>query len=119
MNTTPEFVYKIATEAAYAPARHATAFAGMPIDAADGYMHFSSADQLAETLRLHFAGQSDLVLLGIRVADLGDGLVWEASRGGALFPHLYGGSLPLRAVAWEAPLAVAPDGSCVLPEAVR
>lgn len=115
----PQFVYKIATEAAFAPARGALAFAGMPIDAADGYMHFSTAAQLPETLRLHFAGQDDLVLLAIRTADLGDNLVWEPSRGGALFPHLYGGPLPSSAIAWEAPLSVAADGSCTLPEAVR
>jgi len=114
-----EFVYKIATEAAYAPARTASHFDGMPIDVRDGYIHFSSADQLSETLRLHFAGQDGLVLLAVRSADLGDDLVWEASRGGALFPHLYGGPLPIAAVAWEAPLSGAADGSCVLPEAVR
>ena len=117
--STPEFVYKIATEASYASARAATHFAGMPIDAADGFMHFSSAEQLSETLRLHFAGQGDLVLLAVRATDLGDALVWEPSRGGALFPHLYGGPLPTAAIAWEAPISVAADGACVLPEAVR
>lgn len=115
----PEFIYKIATEAAYAPARATTSFAGMPIDAADGYMHFSTAEQLAETLRLHFKGQPDLVILAIRTADLGDDLVWEPSRGGALFPHLYNRPLPLSAVAWEAPVSVAEDGSCILPEAIK
>lgn len=117
--STPEFVYKIATLAAWAPARDTAAFAGMPIDANDGYIHFSSADQLAETLRLHFAGQSDLVLLAVRSADLGAGLVWEASRGGALFPHFYGGPLPTAAIAWESAISVAGDGSCALPEGVR
>ncbi len=115
----PEFIYKIATAQAYAPARHAGHFAGMPIDAADGYMHFSTAAQLAETLRLHFRGQSGLVLLAIHTADLGDSLVWEPSRGGELFPHLYGGPLPLSAVAWEAAIAVDADGNCPLPEAVQ
>jgi uncharacterized protein (DUF952 family) len=115
----PEFVYKIATEAAFAPSRKAATFAGMPIDAADGYMHFSTAAQLAETLRLHFAGQDGLVLLAIRTVDLGADMVWEPSRGGALFPHLYGGPLRLSAIAWEAPLSVAADGTCTLPEAVR
>ncbi len=117
--STPLFVYKIATEVAFAPARATSAFAGMPIDAADGYMHFSTAAQLSETLRLHFAGQDGLVLLAVRSADLGDDLVWEPSRGGALFPHLYGGPLSTSAIAWEAPLSVAADGSCALPEAVR
>lgn len=116
---TPDLVYKIATEAAYAPARGGPTFAGMPIDAQDGYMHFSTAAQLAETLRLHFAGQGDLVLLAVRSAALGDALVWEPSRGGALFPHLHGGPLPLSAIAWEAPISVAADGTCMLPEAVR
>ena len=117
--STPHFVYKIATEAAFAPSRGGPFFAGMPIDAADGYMHFSTATQLPETLRLHFAGQGDLVLLAVRTADLGADLVWEPSRGGALFPHLYGGPLPISAIAWEAPLSVAADGSCILPEAAK
>lgn len=113
-----EFIYKIATAAAFAPARAKASFAGMPIDAQDGYMHFSTAGQLAETLRLHFAGQGDLVLLAVRSADLGDKLVWEPSRGGQLFPHLYD-ELTIALIAWEAPISVAPDGTCILPEAVR
>jgi uncharacterized protein (DUF952 family) len=113
----PELIYKITTEAVYEPARGTGVFAGMPIDTKDGFIHFSTAGQLAETLRLHFAGQNDLVLLAVRTADLGDDLKWESSRGGALFPHLYA-PLPLSAVAWEAPIAVAADGSCDLPEAV-
>lgn len=117
--STPEFVYKIASEASFAPARAAGHFDGMPIDAADGFMHFSTAEQLSETLRLHFAGQDDLVLLAIRSADLGEALVFEPSRGGALFPHLYGGPLSNAAIAWEAPISIAADGTCVLPEAVR
>lgn len=117
MNT-PQFIYKIATEAAFAPSR-GSAFAGMPIDERDGYMHFSTAGQLVETLRLHFAGQDRLVLLAVHAAALGRNLRWEPSRGGDLFPHLYGGPLPAPAIAWEAPLSVGADGSCVLPEAVR
>ena len=116
--TDPQLIYKIATEASYAPARGTPSFAGMPIDAKDGYLHLSTSTQLAETLRLHFAGQSGLVLLAVRTADLGDKLVWEPSRGGQLFPHFYG-ALPLSAVAWEAPLSVAADGTCTLPGAVQ
>ena len=115
----PEFIYKIATATAWSPARLSGQFAGMPIDASDGYMHFSTAAQLAETLRLHFAGQADLVLIAIRAADLGENLVWEPSRGGQLFPHLYNGPLSLSTVEWEAPISVASDGSCILPEAVQ
>lgn len=115
----PEFIYKIATETAFAPARQGNAFAGMPIDAADGYMHFSTAAQLAETLRLHFAGQERLVLFAVPVSALGENLRWEPSRGGQLFPHLYGGPLPLDAIVWQASISVAPDGRCELPEDVR
>jgi len=115
----PRLIYKIADEATFAPSRRSGSFAGMPIDLADGYMHFSTAAQLAETLRLHFKGAADLVVLAVRTADLGPGLVWEPSRGGQLFPHLHGGPLPLSAMAWEAPVSVEGNGDCTLPEAVR
>lgn len=115
---TPLLIYKIATAASYDPARASGHYAGMPIDAADGYMHFSTAAQLAETLGKHFIGQSDLVLLAVRTADLPD-LVWEPSRGGQLFPHLYDRPLPISAVAWEHPVSVDAAGNTVLPEAVR
>jgi uncharacterized protein (DUF952 family) len=116
----PEFIYKVATEESYGPSRAASSYAGMPVDAADGYMHFSTFDQLEETLSRHFRGQSDLVLLAIRTKDLaGDDLVWEPSRGGALFPHLYNRPLPLSVVAWEANISVDSEGNTVLPEAAR
>ena len=119
MPHSPDLIYKIATRMNYAPAREAGHYAGMPIDTSDGYMHFSTAAQLSETLRLHFKGEADLVLLAVRTADLGQNLVWEPSRGGQLFPHLYGGPLDLRHVAWEAPVSVDATGDCKLPEAVR
>lgn len=119
MPETPRYIYKIATSASYAPARLAGAYAGMPIDAADGYMHFSTAGQLAETLRLHFRGQPDLVLLAVRAEPLGENLVWEPSRGGELFPHLYGGPLDLAHVEWEEAISVDAEGHCILPEAVK
>jgi uncharacterized protein (DUF952 family) len=115
----PELIYKITTAAAFAPARQSGQFSGMPIDAQDGYMHFSTAAQLGETLRLHFAGQSDLLLLAVRTADLGADLAWEPSRGGELFPHLYGGALAVSKIVWDEPISVAADGSCILPEGVR
>lgn len=116
---TPSHIYKIATSASLAAARLSGQYAGMPIDATDGYMHFSTAAQLPETLRLHFRGQSDLVLLAVPTADVAADLAWEPSRGGELFPHLYGGPLPLALVAWESPISVNAEGACVLPEAVR
>lgn len=115
----PDLIYKVATRQSLDAARPTGRYSGMPVDAADGYMHFSTADQLAETLRLHFSGQQDLILLAVRTADLGDDLVWEASRGGALFPHLYNGPLALDAVAWEHDISVSDTGACVLPEAVQ
>jgi uncharacterized protein (DUF952 family) len=90
----------------------------MPVDQADGFLHFSTASQLRETMRLYFAGQSGLMLLAVPAARFGNELKWEPSRGGALFPHLYA-PLPLNAVAWSAEIAVADNGEVDLPEAVR
>jgi uncharacterized protein (DUF952 family) len=91
--------YKILT-AAQALLLRGDAFAGAPVDLADGYIHLSSAAQVPETLARHFAGQEDLVIAAVDLIALGDAVRWEVSRGGALFPHLYG-RLPLSAVsAW-------------------
>ena len=114
----PELVYKIASAESYAPAERSGTFAGMPIDAEDGFIHLSTAAQLPETLRLHFRGQGGLLLIAVRTADIAAGLRWEPSRGGALFPHLYA-PLPVTAVAWTAPITVDAAGGCMLPEAVR
>ncbi len=86
---------------------------GAPVDLADGYIHFSTADQIAETLRKHFDGVKALVLCAAHTDDLADDLKWEPSRGGALFPHLYR-PLRLDEVRWHAELPVA-DGLHVLP----
>jgi uncharacterized protein (DUF952 family) len=76
---------------------------GAPIDVADGYVHFSTPSQAPETAARHFAGEDDLMLLGVDTDRLGDALKWEVSRGAQLFPHLY---RPLRIedVAWAQPL---------------
>jgi len=87
---TPDTVYKITSRAAFDAARAAGQFPQMPIDLKDGFVHFSTAAQLAETLKLHFAGQRDLVVFAVATRDLGPALRWEPSRGGQLFPHLYG-----------------------------
>jgi len=73
-------------------------FKGAPIDLQDGYIHMSTRDQAAETAAKHFAGQDRLVMLMIDLAPFGEAIKWEVSRGGALFPHLYG-DLPISAVA--------------------
>lgn len=115
---TPEFIYKIAGDDAFSAARSAGKFTGVPVDIADGFIHFSTAVQLPETLSLHFRGQQNLVLFAVRSHDLGKHLVWEPSRGGDLFPHVYG-AFSMALVEWSAPISVAADGSCTLPEAVR
>jgi len=113
----PDFIYKIASADNFAAAKAAGTYTGMPIDEADGYVHFSTAEQLAETLSLHFKGQTGLVLFSVRSSDLGSRLVWEPSRGGKLFPHVYG-SFPMSAVAWQGSVDVGADGSVTLPAEV-
>lgn len=83
-------IYKILARDEWAAAQAAGAFAGSAIDLTDGYIHFSTGVQAVETARRHFAGQADLVVLEVEADDLGEALVWEPSRGGDLFPHLYG-----------------------------
>jgi len=86
----PGRIYKILPEGAWRAALAAGAYEGSEIDRRDGFIHFSRADQVAETARKHFAGQTDLVLLEVEATALGAALRDEPSRGGALFPHLYG-----------------------------
>ena len=116
--STPDFVYKVAPRALHDASLAAGRFIGAPIDEKDGFIHLSTASQLAETLRLYFAGQSDLVVFSIRCADFGDTLKWELSRGGALFPHLYG-ELPMTRIGNSATIAVASDGAVTLPAWVK
>jgi len=83
-------IYKILTRDEWTRAQAAGRFEGSAVDLADGFIHFSTAAQAQETARRHFAGQADLVVLEIEGDDLGPGLKYEPSRGGDLFPHLYG-----------------------------
>jgi uncharacterized protein (DUF952 family) len=108
-------IYKICSEALWREAERVGVFAGAAIDLEDGYIHFSTAAQAPETAARHFAGQGDLVLVAIDAGALGDGLRWEPSRGGDLFPHLYG-PLRLDAVRWVRPLPLGADGRHVFPE---
>lgn len=82
-------IYKILARAQWAAAEAAGRYDGSAVDLKDGFIHFSTAAQAAETARRHFAGQPDLVVLEIEADDLGEALRWEPSRGGDLFPHLY------------------------------
>jgi uncharacterized protein (DUF952 family) len=108
-------IFKICPENLWRAAEDAGAFAGSPIDRADGFIHFSTAAQAAETAAKHFSEQADLVLVAVEAEALGDALLYEPSRGGALFPHLYG-PLPLSAVRWVKPLRLGPDGRHRFPE---
>jgi uncharacterized protein (DUF952 family) len=89
---------------------------GAPVDLADGFVHFSTAAQVAETAARHFAEESDLVLLACDSDRMGPDLKWEPSRGGALFPHLY---RPLRLgdVLWDKSLPLGATGH-IFPEGV-
>lgn len=102
-------IYKILTAEQHDALQAAGQTAGAPIDLADGFVHFSTAEQVQETAAKHFAGQDGLWLLAVDPKPLGDALKWEPSRGGALFPHLYG---PLRVadVIWAEPLPLGPGG---------
>ena len=108
-------IYKICSEALWREAERVGVFAGAAIDLADGYIHFSTAAQAPETAARHFAGQGELVLVAVAAEALGDSLCWEPSRGGDLFPHLYG-PLRLDAVRWVRPLPLGLDGRHVFPE---
>lgn len=101
-------IYKICTAALWQETQQTGTFPGMPIDIADGYIHFSTADQSAETARKYFAGQRGLVLLTVDAETLGPALRWEKSSSGnrpGEFPHLYG-LLPLSAIIEAAPFDV-------------
>lgn len=102
-------IYKICDAALWPAAESAGRFDGAPVDTADGYIHFSTAAQVRETAARHFAGVENLVLVAIDADALGAALRHEPSRGGALFPHLYG-SLPMSAVLWVKPLPLGPAG---------
>ena len=102
-------VYKICDAGLWREAERAGVFGGAPVDLADGYIHFSAAEQVAQTAARHFAGMLDLVLVAVDGGKLGAALRYEPSRGGAMFPHLYG-QLPLSAVRWVKPLPLGPDG---------
>ncbi|RWA58844.1 DUF952 domain-containing protein [Mesorhizobium sp.] len=110
-----QIIYKIAPEATWREAEKNGAFTGAPIDIADGFIHFSTGSQVRETAAKHFAEQTDLLLIAIDQAKLGDALKYEVSRGGALFPHLYA-PLDLDAVLWARPLPLGGDGRHQFPE---
>lgn len=109
-----EAIYHMCRADEWAAAESAGAYHGSSQDAADGFIHFSNAAQLRESAAKHRAGQDGLVLLAVDAEALGGALKWEPSRGGALFPHLYG-ALPLSAVVCVDPLPLDAGGAHVFP----
>lgn len=112
-----DLIFKIVPEKLWREAEAAGTFKGAPVDLADGFIHFSTADQARETAEKHFTRQTDLLLAAIDPTKLGEALRYEPSRGGALFPHLYA-PLSLTAVAWVKPLPLGENGQHVFPDAI-
>jgi uncharacterized protein (DUF952 family) len=112
-----EPVYKICPDSALQEARTCGRFEGLADDRRDGFIHLSTASQVAGTLAKYFAGRRGLVLLAVDPERLGERLRWETSRGGELFPHLYG-PLELEHVISVQPLSLQEDGSHRLPAGV-
>jgi uncharacterized protein (DUF952 family) len=102
--------YKIETRSAWAMAQSAGVYTGSALDVTDGFIHLSARDQVRATLTMWFKDQPDLILAKIDLTTLGETVVWEASRGGALFPHVYG-SIPMSAVLEVIELPLQEDGS--------
>lgn len=104
-------IYKVFRKAELEAFERDGVTAGAPVDIADGFIHFSTAEQLPGTLAKHFADEDDLTLLALDDAHL-DPLKWEVSRGGALFPHLYR-ALRREDVIWSRALALGPNGHII------
>ena len=102
-------IYKILPREMWEAAVATGYFNGSAADVADGFIHFSTAAQVHETAAKHFAGVAGLLLVAVPAATLGDALKWEPSRGGDLFPHLYG-PLPVATASWVKPLPTSADG---------
>lgn len=97
----PTTAFKILTAVQWLQFQQDGVFRGAPVDLADGFIHLSTADQLKGTLDKHFAGQLELAIIEVNLSMLADSIKWEVSRGGALFPHVYG-PLTITAVVGEA-----------------
>jgi uncharacterized protein (DUF952 family) len=116
VSETPTTAYKVLTAEQMVQLEHEGTFAGAPVDLADGFIHLSTAGQLDETVAKHFAGQDELHVAAVDLEALGDAVKWEPSRGGELFPHIFG-ALPLSAVFAYSPLDREDDGTVKLPVA--
>jgi uncharacterized protein (DUF952 family) len=109
VTSTVDLIYKIVLASLWRKAQDKGRFDGAPADIADGYIHFSTAEQAEATAAKFFSGKDDLLLIAVATKRLSGGLRFERARGGVLFPHLYA-DLPLDAVVWAKPLPLRPDG---------
>lgn len=114
---TIQVIYKIVPAELWARAVAVGSFDGSPVDQADGFIHFSTAAQAKETAAKHFAGERDLLLVAVATGSLGNALQWEPSRGGDLFPHLYG-PMPIGSAIWVRPLPLADSGEHIFPDSL-
>jgi uncharacterized protein (DUF952 family) len=110
-------IYKICPGSAWREAERQGVYRGSADDARDGFIHFSTASQVAETARKHFFGQTELLLIVVDADRLGEALRWERSRNDEMFPHLYG-DLDLRAVLEMLDMHTRSDGTHDIPELV-
>ncbi len=115
MTDLPDVAFKILSRADWRATLAEGRYDGSAVDIADGYIHLSAADQLEATAAKHYAGQAELMLVEVDLTALGDALIWEPSRGGALFPHIYG-PLPVAATRGSRPLSVTADGRMIVEE---
>lgn len=115
--TENQIIYHMCREAEWRDAEAHGRYVGSSQDVADGFIHFSTAQQVRESAAKHRSGQTGLLLLTVNASSLGPELKWESSRGGALFPHLYG-ALPVAAVIRADPLSLADDGRHAFPDHV-
>jgi uncharacterized protein (DUF952 family) len=108
-------IYKILPRKMWEAAVAAGVFNGSAVDIADGFIHFSTEAQVRETAAKYFAGLPDLLVVAVPETALGGAIKWEPSRGGDLFPHLYG-PLPVATASWVKPLPIDADGRHLFPE---
>ncbi|TPW20433.1 MAG: hypothetical protein FD126_1691 [Elusimicrobia bacterium] len=111
-------IYKLLRAEEWALFQNQTYFKGAPVDVKDGYIHFSTAEQVKETAAKHFAGVAGLVLAEVDPRQLGAALKWEPSRGGQLFPHLYS-PMTMKAVVKTWTLTLGPDGKHSFPNSMK
>lgn len=114
--TPQDIIFKICDQTLWSDAEKLGRFDGAEIDITDGFIHFSTAEQLASTLSKHFAGRKGLALIAVDGKVLGEKIVYEEARG-SLFPHLYG-PLSIENVLWVKPLALDGNGMHILPDLI-